>query len=186
MEERQQQQVPPHSTDAERSVLGGMLIDGGALELALEQLREEDFYLPAHQAIFSGMREIRSAGGAVDLVTLSNALERHGKLEMVGGALYLSELMGFVPTAANAQEYIGIVEEKSVRRLLIRAGGEIIRYGVTLGFGFFLFSVILSGVQPAPFPAAGTFRPTPPPWQRTGSTPPQTGHRPDPPWGRTG
>ena len=74
MEERQQQQVPPHSTDAERSVLGGMLIDGGALELALEQLREEDFYLPAHQAIFSGMREIRSAGGAVDLVTLSNAL----------------------------------------------------------------------------------------------------------------
>ena len=130
MEERQQQQVPPHSTDAERSVLGGMLIDGGALELALEQLREEDFYLPAHQAIFSGMREIRSAGGAVDLVTLSNALERHGKLEMVGGALYLSELMGFVPTAANAQEYIGIVEEKSVRRLLIRAGGEIIRDGM--------------------------------------------------------
>ena len=129
MEERQQQQVPPHSTDAERSVLGGMLIDGGALELALEQLREEDFYLPAHQAIFSGMREIRSAGGAVDLVTLSNALERHGKLEMVGGALYLSELMGFVPTAANAQEYIGIVEEKSVRRLLIRAGGQLIRAG---------------------------------------------------------
>ena len=73
------------------------------------------------------MRDIRNAGGAVDLVTLSNELERHGKLDMVGGPLYLSELMSFVPTAVNTQEYISIVEEKSVRRLLIRAGGDIAR-----------------------------------------------------------
>ena len=125
MEERQQTQLPPHSTDAERSVLGGMLIEANALELAIEQLHEEDFYLPTHQAIFAAMRDIRNAGGAVDLVTLSNELERHGKLDMVGGPLYLSELMSFVPTAVNTQEYISIVEEKSVRRLLIRAGGYI-------------------------------------------------------------
>ena len=127
MEERQQTQLPPHSTDAERSVLGGMLIEANALELAIEQLHEEDFYLPTHQAIFAAMRDIRNVGGAVDLVTLSNELERHGKLDMVGGPLYLSELMSFVPTAVNTQEYISIVEEKSVRRLLIRAGGDIAR-----------------------------------------------------------
>ena len=104
-----------------------MLIEANALELAIEQLHEEDFYLPTHQAIFAAMRDIRNAGGAVDLVTLSNELERHGKLDMVGGPLYLSELMSFVPTAVNTQEYISIVEEKSVRRLLIRAGGDIAR-----------------------------------------------------------
>ena len=125
-----QQATPPNNTDAERSVLGAMLIDTGALELALEQLREEDFYLGTHQAIFSAMRDIRTAGNAVDLVTLSNELDRRGKLDMVGGALYLSELMGYVPTAANTQDYIKIVEEKSVRRLLIRAGGDIIRDGM--------------------------------------------------------
>jgi len=122
--------TPPNNTDAERSVLGGMLIDAGALELALEQLREEDFYLATHQAIFAAMRDIRTAGCAVDLVTLSNELDRHGKLDMVGGPLYLSELMSYVPTAANTQDYINIVEEKSVRRLLIRAGGDIIRDGM--------------------------------------------------------
>ena len=76
------------------------------------------------------MRDIRNAGGAVDLVTLANELERHGKLDMAGGAAGLSELLGFVPTAANVQEYIGIVEEKSVRRQLIRAGGDIARDGM--------------------------------------------------------
>ena len=127
MEERHQRQVAPHCPVAERSGLGGMLIEANALELAIEQLHEEDFYLPTHQAIFAAMRDIRNAGGAVDLVTLSNELERHGKLDMVGGPLYLSELMSFVPTAVNTQEYISIVEEKSVRRLLIRAGGDIAR-----------------------------------------------------------
>ena len=104
-----------------------MLIEANALELAIEQLHEEDFYLPTHQAIFAAMRDIRNAGGAVDLVTLSNELERHGKLDMAGGAAYLSDLLAFVPTASNTQEYISIVEEKSVRRLLIRAGGDIAR-----------------------------------------------------------
>lgn len=122
--------MPPHSVDAERSVLGSMLLDANALELALEQLRPEDFYLPAHETIFSCMRDIRNAGGTVDLVTLANELERHGKLDMAGGAAGLSELLGFVPTAANVQEYIGIVEEKSVRRQLIRAGGDIARDGM--------------------------------------------------------
>ena len=120
----------PHASDAERSVLGSMLIDSGALELSLEQLRDEDFYVPANAAIFASMREIRAAGNAVDLVTLSTELERHGKLDLAGGLTYLADLVTFVPTAANVQHYIDLVETKSTQRALIRAGGEIIRDGM--------------------------------------------------------
>ena len=131
MEERRDElRTPPHSMDAERSVLGSMLLEANALELAIEQLRAEDFYLPAHEAIFACMRDIRNGGGAVDLVTLANELERHGKLDMAGGAAYLSDLLAFVPTASNVQEYIEIVEDKSVRRQLIRAGSDIARDGM--------------------------------------------------------
>lgn len=122
--------LPPHAADAERSVLGSMLIDRDALELALEQLHAEDFYLPAHEQLFSAMREIHAGGSAVDLVTLANELERHGMLARAGGLPYITELMAFVPTAANVQNYIGIVEEKSVQRQLIRAGTQIARDGM--------------------------------------------------------
>ena len=97
MEQRQNgMRQPPYSADAERSVLGSMLLETNALEIALEQLRPEDFYLSAHEAVFACMRDIRNGGGAVDLVTLVNELERHGKLDMAGGAAYLSELLSFV------------------------------------------------------------------------------------------
>ncbi len=130
MEERRNTPVPPNSVDAERSVLGGMLIDSSALELALEQLYPEDFYVPAHQTIFAAIRDLHNEGFAVDLITLNEMLDRHGKSDLVGGAAYLAELISFVPTAVNTQEYIKIVEEKSVRRLLIHAGGEIITDGM--------------------------------------------------------
>ena len=120
----------PHASDAERSVLGSMLIDANALEICLEQLREEDFYVPANATVFAAMRDIRASGDAVDLVTLTNELERHGKLEQAGGMAYITDLVTFVPTAANAQNYIELVEAKSVQRQLIRAGNEIIRDGM--------------------------------------------------------
>ena len=122
--------TPPHAPDAERSVLGSMLIDGNALEIALEQLKAEDFYVPAHEAAFAAMRDLRNNGSSVDLVTLTNELDKHGQLERAGGPAYVSELMSFVPTAANVQHYIEIVEEKSVQRQLVRAGGEIMRDGM--------------------------------------------------------
>ena len=122
--------TPPHAPDAERSVIGSMLIDADALEIALEQLRAADFYVPAHEAAFTAMRDLRNNGSSVDLVTVTNELDKHGLLARAGGAAYLSELMGFVPTAANAQHYIEIVEEKSVQRQLVRAGGEIMRDGM--------------------------------------------------------
>jgi len=120
----------PHVSDAERSVLGSMLIDAGALEVCLEQLREEDFYVPANATIYAAMRDVRAGGNAVDLVTLTAELERHNKLDMAGGLTYLTDLVTFVPTAANVQHYIGLVETKSTQRALIRAGGEIMRDGM--------------------------------------------------------
>ena len=128
--EETQQKTLPHAGDAERSVLGSMLIDANALEICLEQLREEDFYVPSHAVIFAAMRDIRLSGDAVDLVTLSTELERHNRLEQAGGLTYLTDLVTFVPTAANVQNYIELVESKSVQRQLVRAGGEIIRDGM--------------------------------------------------------
>ena len=120
----------PHSVEAERSVLGSMLLEHEALEQMLEQLRAEDFYVSGHEQIFAAMRDIRNLGSAVDLVTLSNELERHGKLDSAGGMIYLTELMSFVPTAANVQHYAKIVEERSVQRSLIRAGHEMVTDGL--------------------------------------------------------
>ena len=120
----------PHSQEAERSVLGAMLLDVGALDSMLEQLKPDDFYQDAHQCIFEAMRNIRQAGNAVDVVTLSNALERAGKLDSAGGLVYLTDLMNFVPTTANVSHYGKIVEEHSIQRALIRVGNEMIRDGM--------------------------------------------------------
>ena len=131
MEERDiQARTPPHAPEAERSVLGSMLLEPNALELASEQLRAEDFYIPANETIFTSMIRIRLAGNAVDLVTLSSDLESHGMLERAGGLTYLSDLMSFVPSAANVQNYIDIVAGKSIQRRLIRAGSEIMQDGM--------------------------------------------------------
>ncbi|MBR0426518.1 MAG: replicative DNA helicase [Clostridia bacterium] len=133
MEQQPQQTIEralPNSLEAERSVLGAMLLDKEALDAMIEQLRPEDFYLAAHNAIFSAMRDTRLNGDAVDLVTLNNALERSGKLEAAGGIVYLTELMNFVPTAANVSYYASIVEEHAMQRSLIRVGNDMIRDGM--------------------------------------------------------
>ncbi|MGB9867984.1 MAG: replicative DNA helicase [Bacillota bacterium] len=121
--------VPPQHVEAEQSVLGSMLIDKKAILRAMELLRPEDFYVTAHQIIFRTMIELFDQGGAVDLVTLSEELQRRGQLESVGGVEYLSELANVVPTAANVEYYCRIVEEKSLLRQLIDAGTEIVRQG---------------------------------------------------------
>ncbi len=123
--EQQQPRIPPHSQEAEKSVLGSMLISRDALELACEMLRSDDFYYPAHKDIFEAMFRLNGRGEAVDAVTAIGALEHAGKLAAIGGASYLAELSVFVPSAANAHHYIRIVEDRSVLRQLIRAGGDI-------------------------------------------------------------
>ncbi len=117
--------IPPHHLDAERSVLGSMLISSEAVLLAQELLREEDFYDPAHREIFAASLHLAQQSRPVDLITLDEELNRRGKLAGVGGLEYLIELSKYVPSAANVQAYIRIVDEKSTLRKLISASGEI-------------------------------------------------------------
>jgi replicative DNA helicase len=123
--------TPPHSLEAEKSVLGSMLISRDAAELAAEMLSASDFYVPQHQDIFEAMTELVSRAQPVDSVTIVDALERAGKLASAGGLGYIAELSLFVPSAANVSYYINIVEDRSVLRQLIKAGGEIMNEAST-------------------------------------------------------
>ncbi len=117
--------IPPHHLEAERSVLGSMLQDHNAVLLAQEILREDDFYDPANREIYSAMLHLSSMNQPVDLVTVDEELTRRGRLEGVGGVVYLIELSQYVPTTANVGAYIRIVDEKSTLRKLIGASAEI-------------------------------------------------------------
>ena len=119
------QRVPPHSLEAERSVLGAMMQDADALRKAVELLHADDFYHPAHKELYGAMLAVHNARQPVDLVTLDTELARRGTLDGVGGAGYLIEISQYVPTTANVTAYIQIVEEKSTLRKLLAASGEI-------------------------------------------------------------
>lgn len=123
--------IPPHHIDAERSVLGSMLLSQEAVLLAQETLSPDDFYDPAHREIFSAMCNLANQSKRIDLVTVDEELRRLGRLEGVGGLPYLVELSRFVPSSANVQDYARIVDEKSTLRRLIAASGEITRMSYT-------------------------------------------------------
>jgi hypothetical protein len=116
----------PNHPESERSVLGAMLRSREAALLAVERLRPEDFYDPANREIYSAMQFMAAASRPIDLVTLDEELTRRGKLESVGGAAYLVELLRSVPSASNVQAYIRIVDDKSTLRKLIRAAETIL------------------------------------------------------------
>ena len=117
----------PNSTEAEISVLGAMLQDSTAVLRAAEQLKPEDFYHPEHKEIFTVMAEMNSRQTAIDLVTVQTELSNRGSLDGVGGIKYLMKIIRDVPTAANVQEYINIVREKSTLRKLIGAAQGIMK-----------------------------------------------------------
>ncbi len=106
-----------------------MLLDREALLKALEVLRPEDFYYEGHRVIFESMVELFDEDKVCDLVTLAEKLRRKGKLESIGGMEYLAQLVNVVPTAANVDYYIHIVEEKSLIRSLIQLCTRIVREG---------------------------------------------------------
>ncbi len=118
--------VPPNHPESERSVLGAMLRSSEAAMLAFESLHEDDFYDPALREVFSAMLAMSVASKPIDLVTLDEELTRRGKLDAIGGAAFLVELSRSVPSAANIQAYIRIVDEKSTLRKLIRAAEQIL------------------------------------------------------------
>ncbi len=121
--------VPPHSLDAEVSVLGAALLSKNAASDVTELLRPEDFYRNAHRIVFEGVLELTRAGAAIDTVTITDWLARHGRLDEVGGAAAVYDLTVAVPTAANAAYYARIVRQKALLRRLIDVGTEVVRLG---------------------------------------------------------
>jgi len=118
--------VPPHSIEAEESVLGGILLDNNALDRAVELVIPDDFYRDAHRKIMRAIIELSERHEPVDLVTLSDALRGRNELQDVGGAAYLAELAERVPTAANVAYYARIVKDKAILRSLIQTSTEIV------------------------------------------------------------
>ena len=119
--------TPPSHPESERSVLGAMLRSRQAAQVAVESLRPDDFYDPANREIFAAMRDMSDESRPIDLVTLDEELTRRGRLDAVGGAAYLIELSQGVPSAANVQAYIRIVDEKATLRRLIAAAESILQ-----------------------------------------------------------
>ena len=115
----------PSSLDAERGILGAVLLDNQSLHAALEILRTEDFFSDHHRRIFDRMIELSEAGQAIDLLTLTDELRRKGELESAGGAAYLSSLVDGVPRISNVPHYARIVKEKSLLRHLVQTAHSI-------------------------------------------------------------
>jgi replicative DNA helicase len=120
--------VLPHNIDAEKSILGGILLKSDALN-SLENLEEGDFYDPRHKAIFAAMRALESKSKPIDEVTLEEQLQSAAKLEAVGGLAYLSELALAVPTVDNIGHYAAIVQDKHTARKLMLTASEIAAQG---------------------------------------------------------
>jgi len=119
------EKLPPQSIEAERSVLGAIMLDREALLTVLETLKVEDFYRESHRLIYRAVLALNEAGEAVDLLTVTEELRRRGELEVVGGAAYLTSLTSEVPSVANAGYYARLVAQKSTLRSLINAAGRI-------------------------------------------------------------
>ena len=111
----------PSNLDAERSVLGAILLDNNALNPAVEHLRPEDFFIEQHRRVFTQMIALGESQQAIDLVTLTEELHRRGDLEASGGAPYLAALADGMPRVSNVEHYARIVKEKAMLRNLIHA-----------------------------------------------------------------
>lgn len=117
--------LPPQDLEAERSVLGSLLIDKNAILKIADTLAPSDFYHPQHQKIYECIMELFERGEPIDILTVSTRLKEKKKLNEVGGADYLTELVSVVPTSAHIEHYAEIVRENRVRRDLIQASSEI-------------------------------------------------------------
>jgi len=115
----------PHNLEAERSILGAVLLDNHSLNAAVEKIRAEDFFLPQHRQIFQRMIQLAENQQAIDVVTLMDDLSRRGELDSAGGVPYLSQLADGLPRATNVEHYARIVKEKAVLRNLAYSAAAI-------------------------------------------------------------
>ncbi len=121
--------VPPHSIEAEQSVLGSMLIDKDSWDKVAEQVIDQDFYNRSHQIIYRAIVRLLNRNEPVDLITVSEELEQHDELEDAGGFAYLGELAKNTPSSANVVSYAKIIAERAITRELIGAAHEIAEIG---------------------------------------------------------
>jgi replicative DNA helicase len=118
--------IPPHSIEAEESVIGGILLDNEAFDRIADVVKPDDFYVERHARILSAMASLSDSAMPMDAVTIAERLRQRGDLERIGGVAFLLELSERVPTAANVEHYARIVKEKATVRRLIRASTDII------------------------------------------------------------
>ena len=126
--------LPPQHLEAERGVLGSILLDNEVLHDIIVFLRAEDFYRDAHQVIYAAIRELYDKNKGIDAVTLAEELKLRGQFEQVGGDDTLTEIVTSVPHAANGKYYAEIVKQKATNRQLIESATEIIRDGYSNQF----------------------------------------------------
>ncbi|MCZ6500939.1 MAG: replicative DNA helicase [Gammaproteobacteria bacterium] len=117
--------VPPHSIEAERSVLGGLMLDDNAWDAIASILSAEDFYRGDHRTIFRCMHQLVEQNNPLDIITISESLDEVNELENVGGLAYISDLADGTPTASNVRAYADIVQERATVRKLIAAAHDI-------------------------------------------------------------
>jgi replicative DNA helicase len=126
-EDRQvaQLRIPPHSIEAESSVLGGLLLDNGAWDRVGDVLKDSDFYRYEHRLIFSAVSALVNASKPADVITVFEQLQSQGRAEETGGLAYLNSLAQYVPSAANIRRYAEIVRERAILRKLVSVSDEI-------------------------------------------------------------
>ncbi|NSY35523.1 replicative DNA helicase [Pseudoalteromonas sp. JC28] len=121
--------VPPHSIEAEQSVLGGLMLDNEAFDRVAELVVSHDFYTRTHKLIFEAMEKLVELSQPIDLITISENLEKNNQLETIGGFSYLAEIAKNTPSAANIDAYASIVRERAVVREMISVANEIAEAG---------------------------------------------------------
>jgi replicative DNA helicase len=118
--------VPPHAEDAEKALLGALLVDDKALPLVQGIIDSDDFYVEAHRAIFEAMKDLSARTVTIDSVTLAETLKARGQFDRVGGAAYLDQLIDVVPVSAHVEEHAQLIREKAIVRKLILACSQVV------------------------------------------------------------
>ena len=118
--------VPPHSVEAEQSVLGALMLDERAWESVSETIQDNDFYRHEHRLVFRSIAHLTASEQPIDVVTVAEELEERGQLDKIGGASYLSRLVDMTPSIDNCEAYAQIVNERAQQRRLIEAANDII------------------------------------------------------------
>jgi replicative DNA helicase len=148
----------PHNLEAERSVLGAILLHNDAFNLAAEVIDSNDFFRDAHRRIFDKMVKLAERNDAIDLVTLKEELGRSGDLDEVGGPAYISALIDGVPRHTNVEHYAKIIKEKATLRNLIFSANKILATALAgAGRGGLTFSIGRTRVLPSPTTGCAKF-----------------------------